>query len=242
MAPDHAAKSGYVAKIPANYYKIGASWISIDEIACQFHAENPVKLSYHPDGFAQFSSVVNGTITSGRDSTGNIKGVGLMTSPLTNPIRSGPSAGIRVWGFQDFPDHSGSLGAAMLFDFSIIEATDLASDANTFNLEIFTLPRLLLRYTKVVDSNIVVEVPYTFKGVRRVFALRVIEIPDRNVFLGVLGTKLKTFFPSVSGWSIGGPGGYDVDGSTVCLHACYPKPDSKLSIPQLDYKDGSVST
>lgn len=64
-----------------------------------------MKLSYHTDGFAQFSGESAGRITSGIDpTTGEPKGLGLFTNPLTAPIRSGPSVGVTVWGMEEFEE------------------------------------------------------------------------------------------------------------------------------------------
>ena len=70
-----------------------------------FTTENRAKLSYHADGFAQFSSENPGTIISGRDpNTGEPKGLGIMARPFSNPGTSGPSVGISVWGLEDFEE------------------------------------------------------------------------------------------------------------------------------------------
>lgn len=247
MAPAHTAQAGYVMMSPCNYSKIGCSIIPHAEIKCQFNASNPVKLTYHPDGFAQFSSVKDGTIISGRDEAGNVKGVGLQTSPLSHPIMSGPVANICAWGLQDFLTHTGSLANTIVFDLETLECNKCSPlDANTFIVEIFTIPRPLLRLAKIINANQVVELPYVFNGTRRMFELRVIDIPDKNVFLGVLGMRRKTSFPSTSGWGMGGPGISRPDGTGFNLHALYPSPvgaDRSKDLPSLDYcSDNSAWT
>src|ERR1051326_3354577 len=102
VTPYHTARSGFLGKMPVDYNKIGPMKVPYDDIV-GFTAESRVKLSYHPDGFVQFSGEAQGTVISGRDSkSGEPKGIGLMSQPLTSPIRSGPTFGITAWGLQDF--------------------------------------------------------------------------------------------------------------------------------------------
>src|ERR1700677_305009 len=69
LVPYHRARSGFLFKVPVDPAKVlkpGSSVVPWK--ACvAFTAEDRVKLSYHSDGFAQFSSEISGRITSGRD-------------------------------------------------------------------------------------------------------------------------------------------------------------------------------
>jgi len=68
-----------------------------------FCANDRVKLSYHPDGFVQFSGEIGGTVISGKDpTTGQPRGIGLKINPLSRPIFSGPTFGVTVWGLDEF--------------------------------------------------------------------------------------------------------------------------------------------
>ena len=104
LTPYHKAKSGFLWKVPvpANIDDPGRHAIS-PKAGLAFTAEDRVKLSYHTDGFAQFSSEATGRITSGIDrDTGEPKGLGLFTHPLTSPASTGPSVAITVWGMEEF--------------------------------------------------------------------------------------------------------------------------------------------
>src|ERR1700722_15799339 len=80
LTPYHKAKSGFLLKNAINpqtfFSKPGEHLVKwVDCVA--FTAENRTKLSYHVDGFVQFSSENPGTIISGRDPhTGEPKGLG----------------------------------------------------------------------------------------------------------------------------------------------------------------------
>lgn len=61
-------------------------------------------MSFHPDGFVQFSGENAARILSGRDTGGEPKGLGVMFNPLFNPIRSGPTFGVSAWGLEEFDE------------------------------------------------------------------------------------------------------------------------------------------
>jgi hypothetical protein len=107
LTPYHKARSGFLFKQainPGMFDKAGAHLVKWTHCA-GFTAENRTKLSYHVDGFAQFSSENQGTIISGRDpNTGEPKGLGVMARAFSKPSTSGPSVGIGVWGLQDFEE------------------------------------------------------------------------------------------------------------------------------------------
>ena len=104
LTPYHAARSGYLFKLPMDLRKLGERVIPWNE-AIAFTAEDRVKLSYHIDGFAQFSSETPGKIISGRDpKNGEPKGLGLLVRSLSSPSVSGPSVGVTAWGLEDFEE------------------------------------------------------------------------------------------------------------------------------------------
>lgn len=97
--PYHSAHKGLFFKYTANYTQSIQSaygFSPMTEIGVS--DETIIKLSHHPDGFVQFSG--KGLI-SGKDANGNIKGIGVMSWPLTHPV-PGPAFTIRVWGMEDF--------------------------------------------------------------------------------------------------------------------------------------------
>ena len=96
--PYHKAQIGWLLKMPVDYKILGTTTIPVSECA-EYSAGDRVKLSYHPSGFVQFSGEGPGKITSGLDpSTGEAKGLGIKTNPLSSPIMTGPTFGITAWG------------------------------------------------------------------------------------------------------------------------------------------------
>lgn len=100
-APYHAARAGSLIRTPI-LRQTGHADIPFDAIV-PFHASDRVKLSYHWDGFVQFSGESSSRIVSGRDpETGEPRGLGLLAQPLDCPVQSGPCVGCSIWGLSDF--------------------------------------------------------------------------------------------------------------------------------------------
>ena len=107
LAPYHKARKGYLLKHPVDYSKRHMK-VTRDE-AVEYSAEDRVKLSLHPDRFVQFSGENPGRIISGRDpNTGEPRGLGIMSHPLSTPINTGPTFGCVAWGAADFAALNGT--------------------------------------------------------------------------------------------------------------------------------------
>jgi hypothetical protein len=98
-APYHNAQSGSLFKAP-RIREPGTSYVPFSELV-PFMASDRVKLSYHADGFVQFSGEDSRKIRSGIEN-GVPKGLGLKTNPLNRPVQSGPSIGCMIWGYDHF--------------------------------------------------------------------------------------------------------------------------------------------
>lgn len=115
LTPYHKQRSGFLFKHLVDLQVLGGRSVPWRE-CIGFTVEDRAKLSYHMDGFAQFSSETPGKIISGRDEkTGEPKGLGLLARALTNPSISGPSVGVTVWGLDDF-EQAESDGDLITFD------------------------------------------------------------------------------------------------------------------------------
>ena len=100
-APYHRARSASV-HVSTAYYERRRSTVRADaniEVGLLDDDDKRLKLSHHPDGFAQFSGE---GIISGRDETGRPKGIGIMSFALDRPPRTGPSFACAVLGMDHF--------------------------------------------------------------------------------------------------------------------------------------------
>lgn len=115
LTPYHNANKGFLAKVPMP--KGGGQHYIKWEDCVTFTAESRVKLSYHADGFAQFSGEENSKIISGIDpTTGEPKGLGLRSNPLSTPTTSGGVAAVTVWGLEDYPIASKVKSGTIIFE------------------------------------------------------------------------------------------------------------------------------
>jgi hypothetical protein len=141
LTPYHHERKGFVAKVPVNYRQAGDFLIPRAHVV-GYSVNDRVKLSYHSDGFAQFSGEVQGKVISGRDpKTGEPKGIGLMTNPLEMPIRSGPTFGVALWGLHDFEELDPKTAPALVFeeeDFYYRACTP--ETANGWLIEVWVFP------------------------------------------------------------------------------------------------------
>jgi hypothetical protein len=143
LVPYHKAKSGFLYKLPVDPKTDlgpGERWVPYAECV-GFTARDRVKLSYHTDGFAQFSGETPGKIISGRDpATGEPKGLGLFTRPLTSPIRTGPSVGVTIFGIDDFEAVTGRDDPLIFEPSDFYYRGTTPEEANAWILSIYAFP------------------------------------------------------------------------------------------------------
>jgi hypothetical protein len=224
LTPYHPARSGFLAKLAMDYNHIGVMLSPFSE-AMAFSANDRVKLSYHADGFAQFSGEVNGNIISGRDpTTGEPKGLGLMTQPISSPLTSGPTFAVTVWGLNEF-DVVGSNETTLNF-----EEKDLyyrggnPSQVNAWLVEFFVfLPQYWAAVRKNEHGFSLNLACFGFEATAGVIEMRVIELGDQPIFLGTFASRIKVNFDTPSGWLLSGPGQKNMKGLGHVLMASYPK-------------------
>jgi hypothetical protein len=242
LAPYHKARSGYLGKMPAGPHVQGESQKRWDD-CISFTAEDRVKLSYHADGFAQFSSETAGKIISGRDpTTGQPKGLGLMTRPFEKPIWSGGSVGIMVWGIHDFVEAKESDSDLVTFepkDFYYRGCTP--GDANAWYLQIYVFPTEVtppVRYEN--EQQILTAAIEGINGpLASVVRFKTLHLTAESVFLGLYVSRCVVGFPAASGWTINGPGDYTAEKPGHALMAIYPRPG--IPVEGLDSLDRNVS-
>ena len=108
MLPYHNHRRGYLSMHEVKYG--GVHSMDHSGIVREYTLDGQVKLSLHPDGFVQFSSA-GGRVISGRDPrTGKPRGLGIMSSPFSKPVSSGPAFGMTVWGLNQFKTAGRSRG------------------------------------------------------------------------------------------------------------------------------------
>jgi hypothetical protein len=225
LAPYHKARSGFLCKMPVDPSKTGEYYVPAEEVEA-FTVDDRAKLSYHTDGFIQFSSANPGRIISGRDpSTGEPKGLGLMTHPLTTPIWMGPSASVTVWGLDDFDETKESKNLLIYEEGDFYYRGCTPEQADTWMISIYPFPVNAVPPIRFERGSPVLEmtVDCLNGALASVVRMKVINLPEEKIFLGVYINAFVGRFPSASGWILGGAGRWGKDRPGHVLKGVYPR-------------------
>ena len=232
LAPYHKAKSGFLWKmpIPPDVRKPGTHHVA-SKMGTAFTASDRVKLSYHTDGFAQFSSETSARIISGIDpATGEPKGLGLYTRPLTSPISSGPSIGVTVWGMEEFEDAKGSDRPLIFEADEFYYRRCTPAEATAWMLSIFVFPVDVAPPVRFRQGQELLDIAAdpAHGRLMNVIQLKLMRLRKERVFLGAYVNAVKGSAPVKSGWIFNGPGNHGWGLNGHVLMGIYPR-DEKLA-------------
>jgi hypothetical protein len=228
LAPYHMARSGFLFKLPVDPTAAltSGTWVVPWNEVVGFTVEDRTKLTYHTDGFAQFSSERPGTIISGRDATtGEPKGLGLFAPPFTNPIWTGPSASVTVWGLEDF-EMAVETDKPLLFDANDFYYRGIAPDeATSWGISIYVFPVDVTPPVRFDRGEAVLDA--AIEGINgavgSVVRMKVIHLREERVLLGMFVNAFKGRFPTTSGWLFGGPGDWTANRRGHVLKGVFPR-------------------
>ncbi len=233
LVPYHDARRGHLLKYSPDHSKRDLK-LPLDE-ATEYSAEDRVKLSLHPDGFVQFSGENPGKIVSGRDpGTGEPRGLGVMSRPLSAPVNTGPTLAIVVWGLSEFePLDSASRHNAIVFSEDDYYYRRCSPDTwNGYVIEGFVLENQYWGAVRNREGKLTVTVMPMFEAIGAIFDFRVVPLPGQPVLLGLMTSRLRTDFGTPSGFTLNGPSDLK---SKEALSAIYPAPEV-LGVSSLDYR------
>lgn len=236
LMPYCKIKKGYVFKWDKNYSK-KIEYISQDDMIQDFSINKNTKLSIHKSGFVQFSGQ---GILSGIDRyTNKPKGMGVQSSPLSRPIKSGPTFGAVIWGISLYDRYTKVSNTANILLFEeediylrynsepllgqVIDWDSLAIEGFFFGNELLPHVYKINGEYKITLKFLKFEVPGT------VFTLKVIFLKNSPGFLGILVSRICTSHEgSDSGYCLSGPTGNirKVNGDTIGtgINCAYPLP------------------
>lgn len=236
LTPYHREQRGYLAKHPVDYRDREPEVPRTSMI--EYSAEDRVKLSIHADGFVQFSGERQGRITSGRDpQTGEPKGLGLITQPWSDPIATGPTFAVSVWGVDDFLE----LGVterhrAIVFSEESLYFRRATPDdfMGVYLIEGFLFPPIYWQAVRKRGDGYVLGIthPY-FELPYAQLEFQVVPMENQSVILGVIASRLGGQHPhAASGFALNGPSEFR---RADALLAMYPSPWSDDPENRLDY-------
>ncbi|MCL4494886.1 MAG: hypothetical protein M1294_08725 [Firmicutes bacterium] len=232
--PYQSAQQGYFVRHPVDYSARSFS-VPLDKVFEEYNASNPAKLSMHASGFVQFSGPL---IRSGLDTSSKAaKGLGYWTSPLTSPINTGPTAGLVVWGLEEFNDFTKLSRGSTLLEF---EDKDLYYEAspemcNGYHVDVFVFSKQMWWGIYPGPKGLTVEASFNHNDIYATWTMRVIPLQSIGSFLGVCMAAAPAKWATPSGYFLHGPG---VRKSTTnhdeyAMFACYPNVFSRAA-PSLD--------
>ncbi len=240
LSPYHAARAGFLTKTLYDYSKSEVT-TSLEE-AETFSASDRVKLSYHVDGFVQFSGEDRGRIVSGRDPvTGEPKGLGIVANPMNRPVQTGPAFGVMLWGLEDFDlSRTKPRGDAIAFgpDDFVYDHCD-ESSWGSYGIEFFVFGMFFQPHVRQTAQRSY-ELPLwhnQFYGKGRMFNFKVVRLGRQPFFLGAACFRRPPVdFPSPSGWTMASPGGLAAGPIKPQLHAFYPADGGPEATRSLDFE------
>jgi hypothetical protein len=235
LAPYHAAKEGYLFKIAIPEELRGRFDTPHPAEIHRYSAADRVKLSFHPDGFVQFSSENPSTIRSGRDERGEPKGLGILRPPLSEPIVSGPTFGLVAWGLSDFAECLYSERNVVRFsqaDLYYGRGSTPMSEPKGIGIDGIVFPSIFWEAVRGEPPN--QRLKMAFRELVSGFAtvdVRVVSLENSNVFIGLFLSRFDIEFRSASGFELCSPG----DKAHFRMFAIYPKPEDVLIRQTLDF-------
>ena len=208
-----------------------------------FTAENRVKLSYHIDGFAQFSGESSRKIISGIDpTTGKPRGLGVRSNPLPTPTWSGAVASITIWGIDDYLTIMDSASRTIIYEPDECYYRRCSPDeANGWILTFHTFPRiptLPVRFRNNFPFLHVAAENSPFSPLGYIVEFRLVDLQG-PVLLGLNLNRIVTKVDAKSGWILSGPSeAGPTEATRYALMAVYPRPMGHIaSVGPLDRKE-----
>jgi hypothetical protein len=257
LTPYHRSRAGFLCRHTVDYSK---RYIKVPVVAdsegsgeepevVSYAASNRVKLSFHEDGFVQFSGETQGTITSGKDSGGQAKGMGLTVNRLGAPLATeGPNFGLTVSYIEEFDAFEQDDKCAVFTNSDIYLRDCTAEDWDYFVIEGFIMPRFpAMNRAQIGPRGLVLHLAFRSFNATPLpsglylpsagtpssptfFELRLIDLGPHNVVAGILISKAKSSLGSMPRFSVSSPS----DGHHA-MFAAYPNPFPNVEVRSLDY-------
>lgn len=193
--PYSKSKKGYVFRHVVNYKK-GLSW---GRITKEFVISNEAKLSVHQDGLVQFSGYPHNKIISGIDLDGKIKGIGVKSAPLDNPISSGPTVGISCWGIENGFERKGTKNDTKKFNI-IFEEKDFIlegdnGEPNIYSFDLYIFPPGFNPTPRENEKGLWLSLPFPmYMHPNSVLPFSILNLKNLNNLVGVLPFKRHSSF------------------------------------------------
>ncbi|WP_166831601.1 DUF3606 domain-containing protein [Thalassoroseus pseudoceratinae] len=234
--PYHPEKQGLIIELPLDYSK-DEFLVPLENSTC-YTVTDTVKLSFHMNGFVQFSRGGEKPIVSGYNSQLDVvKGAGLK-APDAVSVTTGPLLGIVIQGLEKFTRLNKK-------DAEVFKPTDMwhhpkfsTPEDTAYHLEVFMFPKSEISSSRTIDGRRILRKNLPFWSTLIFpFDLRVVELPNRPFFLGVILSHMRPDSTGLSGYKLCGPSCGGPSEQKKSIQAIYPRPPfaEEIDCISLDY-------
>jgi hypothetical protein len=225
LAPCHKAQSGFLFKQPVIPGRATPRFVAWDS-AVAFAARDRAKLIYHADGFVEFAGEKSDRIAASKDLiSGEAKGLGLYSLPLSRTSVGGPIISLKTYGLEEFQSSKAQDGVVVFDPRDFYYRNCTAESANTWDLVIYAFPKGVVPPVRF-DRNrpmIAASLEPLNPPIASVINLVALSLPKENIFLGLFVTCFHMPVQSNSGWLLSGPGDWSAAGRGRVLMGVYPR-------------------
>jgi hypothetical protein len=237
--PYHSAQKGWACKMPIDYRLSHMAIPRTDRI--EFSAEDRVKLSLHPDGFTQFSTGGALPVKSGRHIDGKPKGLGVLGQPFSNPVLTGPTFGVMVWGLHEYPLMRHERTTDVMFETADIQVPEQPGAAYLIEGFLFPSDRFQAGIQENMSArssrrHVLTMATPLFQGRVRTFDFTVLlGIADPQILVCLMMRRIDINFVALSGYQLSGPSERIAGPVKHGLFAQYPPPMEDPPVDSLMY-------
>jgi hypothetical protein len=244
LAPCHKAQTGFLFKHPVVPGSPIPSFVAWDT-AVAFTGRDRARLNYHADGFVEFSGDRPGRMTATKDPiSGEVKGLGLFSLPLSRPPYSGGVVGLTVYGLDHFETEEKHDEIIVFEPRDFYYRNCNTQNANAWVVTIHAFPQGKIPAVRISDerSIITASLEQLNGPVGAVIDLVAISLPEEKLVLGLHVSRVHIPIEFDSGWLLAGPGDWAIDRRGHILMGMYPRGEIPLVRATSLQKAGSSST
>ena len=228
ICPDHPWAAGTTYKLLAPLGIRADGFVPMsDRVA--YLVPGRAKLSFHPDGLVQLSSEEGGNLISGKSRSGELKGLGIQTdSVLRNPVLTGSTFGISVWGIDQFPSFASQkaeedavIGQDWIHPVPHIFPSRAGEEATAVHFAFFLFPRWREAQVGIERGRRALTQIRHWVGNPKcdLYTFRVVDLGLLHVFVGILAYRSSPSSDAPAGIMFGGPRDQEGRGFSVLYPA-----------------------
>ncbi|HEV2146345.1 MAG TPA: hypothetical protein VGR37_02920, partial [Longimicrobiaceae bacterium] len=131
----------------------------------------------------------------------------LLEDPLDQPIFSGPTCALVVWGLDDFQPQDAPDAKTLVFSEEDLYYRDCTpEDCGGYAIEVFIFPKRYLSAARMRGGKLTISLAcLEFEATAGVLDFPLIVLPGQPIILGVLASRSRAKFLAPSGFTLSSP-------------------------------------